>query len=423
MTTARTLADAIRVLEPGPLDEAHVGWYVPNEAHGRNGRPMHPLMHFEASIAAAGHHDRLFLSGHIGSGKTTELRRIARSPAVKDRFVVVEVEIPDDEAQVLTSLHLLFVVALELYRQAEERGLLSAGKRRWVRHFEALDKELFGARGVGASEGEVELKWKLPFLEIRQELKLTEGLRRGLGQTKASVLLDLVDALLEDMRMTLATQGSRQDVLLFIDGTDRIHRQEQVADIFEANLPLLTAPRVAMVMTVSALVTFGGPSTPFGRRIMHMPTAQVLKKTDLMSPMAAHDPEGVDYLKRVFCARVDPVLFDADAIEQAAVYSGGVLREFFNLLRTAAVRAHYAYQEATVSSITFTDVVHDARIALARALYPSDYEALRAIRQRHALSGPSELKYMQASLVIEFNHQGVWFEVNPLLWEGLASPP
>ncbi len=97
MPTAQTLSDAIAVLTPEPLDEAHEDWYVANPTTTPSGHLVPPLGMLRASLLRARDAERLFLSGHIGAGKSTELKRLLRDPAIRRRHFVVDFKLADEE--------------------------------------------------------------------------------------------------------------------------------------------------------------------------------------------------------------------------------------------------------------------------------------------------------------------------------------
>ncbi len=69
--------------------------------------------------------------------------------------------------------------------------------------------------------------------------------------------------------------------------------------------------------------------------------------------------------------------------------------------------------------IAFEDVLVEETNNLTRTLYPADKEALREIHEGHALKNPSQLDYMRRSVVLEYNHDGIWWEAAPMLWQWL----
>lgn len=202
-----------------------------------------------------------------------------------------------------------------------------------------------------------------------------------------------------------------------IDDTDKIRQPNQIEEIFASNLSALLAPRVPVVMTVPSSVSFGGPTTQLGASVTHLRPVQVLRKDTGKNPMLAKDEAEISYLCDVLRRRVSLSLFEDGVVEQAAVYSGGVLREFFRLLRLAAIRAADLYGLSMVDALTFEDTRIEARNDLFRGLLDEDKKVLSTVHLTHELAERKDLNYMNTSLVLEYNHDGIWWEATPLLWE------
>src|SRR5213595_582262 len=110
MSQATTLSDAVDVLNWDPLDENHEDWYVENKVVTASGRTLHPLAELRAHILRARSDERLFLSGHIGSGKSTVLSRLLRQATERRKFFVVAFTLRKSEIPSLTSHQFLFII-------------------------------------------------------------------------------------------------------------------------------------------------------------------------------------------------------------------------------------------------------------------------------------------------------------------------
>jgi hypothetical protein len=269
MPTAQTLSEAIDVLTPEPLDEAHNDWYVGNPTTTPGGHVVHPLGMLRASLLRSRDAERLFLSGHIGAGKSTELKRLLRDPAIRRRYFVVDFRLADEEIPEVTSTHLLFIIAAELYQRADAQDLLKRGRKRWEAILKRIDERFFGQKGV-SREGSVDLKFNLLFMELRQQLKLVDSKRkefRSFAESETTILVDLINALAEDIQLALLEQSLPERVLVVIDDIDKIRSALQIDDIFNKNLALLRAPRIPVLMTLPADITFRRPDD--GSRLEH----------------------------------------------------------------------------------------------------------------------------------------------------------
>ncbi len=316
-------------------------------------------------------------------------------------------------------------MAAQLHARASGDATLVKFERseRWLAILKRLDAALYGAAGVHTTGGKFGLSFDLFFLKLTQELAVQEGRRREFRQfseSQGSVLVELIDALVEDLGTALVHAGLPHRVLIAIDDLEKVQKNEQLQEIFDTNLGALLAPRVPILVTVPPSITFGGSASPLGSKVTHLRPIQVLRKTDAADPLGAEDREGVDTMVRIFDARVGPGIIDPAVVREAAVFSGGVLRDFFSLLRFSILQAQI-YKQATVDPIAWEDTLTEEKNRLVAGLYPPDKEALRAVREAHALADAGQLDYARRSLVIEHNHDGTWWEAAPMLWEWLAK--
>ncbi len=112
-------------------------------------------------------------------------------------------------------------------------------------------------------------------------------------------------------------------------------------------------------------------------------------------------------------------LAEPAALERAALYSGGVARDFFRLLREAAFNAE-GLRRTTIEDRVMESVVKHARTELQYGLYEADLRALERVRATHDLPAVEQVHLLDQSWVLELNGEELWFEVNPLLWAKLA---
>lgn len=419
---ARNLDEAYQALDLKPLganDPLYIQTTIPV---GKN-RSLPPLARLKGQLLKSAPQDRFFLSGHIGSGKSTELKRLLGDPEILRRFYAIDFDIEPQHRPSLSSYELLFMMAAQLYaRVSADKTLVKFDKsERWLGILQRLDAALYGATGVVAKGGKFGLAFDLWFVKLSQELAVEQGRRREFRQfaeTQGSVLVELIDALVDDISTALVNADLPHRVLIVVDDLEKLKSQEQFTEIFDTNLGALLAPSVPMLLTVPPSITFGGPSSTLGSKVNHLRPIQVLKKTNATDPMTAEDPSGVATMRSIFEARVGPGVIDPEVVREAAVYSGGVLRDFFNLLRFAIIQAQL-YKQDMVDQIAWEDTLTEEKTRFIATLYPKDKEILRAIREEHAIADFSQLDYARRSVVIEHNHDGIWWEAAPMTWEWL----
>jgi hypothetical protein len=213
---ATTLVDALDALAPEPLDfqgEHASGQvrYAPRPERFEEGlRVRGPGEALQRRLLDSTSATKVFLSGHVGSGKSTEIRRLAASEPIQQAFSPVFLAIEEGYRQELDVAQLLFLMAGALFAHGRKVGLLSADNA-WRGHLRELDQKVFGEAGVRATEGTTGVELDLFFVKLSQELKLEERRRRQfreLGEVQLTLLLDLLRGLEQDIRKNMILAGT-----------------------------------------------------------------------------------------------------------------------------------------------------------------------------------------------------------------------
>jgi hypothetical protein len=123
----------------------------PPETDADDGAPLPgPVALIRQGLLAGGPETKMFLSGHVGSGKSTELSRLAVDRKIKQRFNVVTFRIEEHEWATIDSTQLLFRLAGELFERF--KASLSE-KGRWQEVLGSLNDRLHQKVGLRAEEG------------------------------------------------------------------------------------------------------------------------------------------------------------------------------------------------------------------------------------------------------------------------------
>jgi hypothetical protein len=432
---AQSLADVPDVLDLEPLDFLGVdrnkpatdpAFYVepPARDDETDGLPgLGPAERFRDHLLGQRQLAKLFLSGHVGSGKSTQLNKLAADEALRGAFSVILLRIDAGLVAFLDGAQLLVLMAGALFDFGMREGLLTEDAK-WKGVLRELDAKIYGTAGVDAKEGTTSAELNLFFVKIRGDLKLSEHRRRqfrDLGETQQSILLDLLKALTLDIETSLVKQGRHHSLLLLVDDLDKVRGPEQQRDIFGTNLDLLFTVPFRALYTVPNGVVFGPSRAPVRREIEHLYPVRVLDKSpEGFDPEKAFIPGSDAFFRQALDQRVEPRLFDDASVRLAAIYSGGVLREFFRLLRSAVSIARYNKLDM-VDSRAVRAAVRDERRRETMGLYASDYEALLAIHRTHEMAKEEDRRYLDEARVLECYNDRTWYEVNPLLWKVLEA--
>lgn len=426
---AKDLKSAMRVLDPRPLEFDHDGhptapsansaFYEPPPVEGEapNGRLKKPtpIERIKRQLMEGGSDTRCFLSGHVGSGKSTELNRLSVDREVLARFAVVRLRLEEQEWAVLDAAQLFFRIADALHQYGEREGLLADSKA-WVKFLEVINRRVYGetsSTGLKVDESIVAFEAGPAFAKLKAQLKLSPVTRqvfRKLGETDQSVLRDLIAGLAVDMELALSKDDARHDqrLLLIVDDLDKVRGEESQRDIFDTNLnTLLTLPFCA-VYTLPSGVAFGGNRGDLRQSYEHLHPVRVLRKCpDGYEPLDAVIEDRLPYFVELVHRRVAPPLIDDGAIKRAAAYSGGVLRTFFYLLREGCNLADYN-GFTSVDATVMDEVVRDARRKESAGVHSNVREVLRHVHRTNLLRSEEDRRYLDQSRVLECYNGGPW---------------
>jgi hypothetical protein len=425
---AKNLEEAQRLLSPQPLEfQTDAGpasetsdptFYteLPQLHHGALRLPG-PLERVRDRLLSGRTGTKVFLSGHVGSGKSTELNRMACSRDVVGTFSVVRLRFEEQEQAFLDSSQVLFRIANSLFDFAQSKGLL-AGVERLKKHLQRVNQQVYGETGIQAGEGTVGLEINALFLKLKQDLKLSEKRRkafREFAETEQSVLQDLLSSLADDIQNALARRQLPAKILLVVDDLDKVRGSEAQHDIFATNLNALLAPPFSIVYTLPTAVTFGESRADLRQSWEHLYPIGILKKVTTYDPDNAFEALHFPFFRNVIDRRVEPGLITDDALRSAAVHSGGVLRELFHLLAEGIRVARYNGLP-TLDAVTMLEANRNVRLKESAGLYDADFEVLEHVHQTHTLPSEAARPYLDQSRVLECYNDAVWFEANPILW-------
>ncbi|MBK8251809.1 MAG: hypothetical protein IPK82_03970 [Polyangiaceae bacterium] len=433
MARAKDLQEAYKLLDPRPLDFSNPAptgrdvakdpaFYAPTPDVDDGGTTLPgPVEMLLRALLVGGPETKMFLSGHVGSGKSTELSRLAVDPRVQKKLTVVSFRIEEHEWAIIDSTQLLFRLAGELFAKFKD-GLLKM--KRWREILGSLNDRLFEKVGLRAEEGATSLEFDLLIAKVRTELKLSERVRqqfRSFGETNSTILQDFIKALVDDIGNHLAETGQPDGLLVLVDDLDKVRGVDSQRELFETNLNVLLTPPMRIVYTLPTGVTFGANRLDVRANTQHFYPIRVLHQAPKdYNPEDAVKPDRLAFFESLISRRVEDNLIQVDAIHLAAAYSGGVLREFFRLLRDGILIADYQ-NVASLDGKIMRYAIKNAQRTETLGLYGPDYEALAHVHRTNQLRSPADRTYLDQARILECYNGSVWFEANPLIWPFLKD--
>jgi hypothetical protein len=355
--------------------------------------------------------------GHIGSGKTTELRRYAGKLNDSKRFYVVEVDVLAKlDRNNLQYTEALMAMAETLLERLNDDGYGLGEEalkpiRDWFTkaiHTRASNSELSaelktGVQAGGGIPGIVKL-----FAGFTAAFKTGSSQKSEWRQEIRNGFTTLAVAFSELIRTAealLASSGRAERVLFLIDGTDKM-RGEDTQQFFVQDAEQLLAIQTLAIYTAPLHLKYDG------RLGGKLDADMVLPMIKLQERSGTPFAPGLEAMHDLLLLRADRSLFASDAEAKRLVeFSGGHPRELLRLLKLSCEVAHEKI-DAKVVQRAIEQLASDYRYFLK----PSDYSLLKAIDLNPAHGG-NDLQaqdLLHRLALLQYN-DGTWRRSHPVV--------
>jgi hypothetical protein len=365
--------------------------------------------------------------GHIGSGKTTELRRYAGKLNESKRFYVVEVDVLAklDRNNLQYTEALMAMAETLLERMAAEGYALSEADLQPVRDWfvtavktHATNKELTAELKTGVEAG-----GGIPGL-VKLFAGFTAAFKTGSSQksewrqeirNRFTTLASAFSNLIRAAEAELARVGRAERVLFLVDGTDKM-RGEDTQQFFVQDAEQLLAIQTLAIYTAPLHLKYDG------RLGGKLDADMVLPMMKLQERDGTRCEAGWRTLRQLLLLRADRSLFASDAdIDRLVEFCGGHPRELLRLLKLCCEVAEERIDAAVVDKAV-RQLAADYRYFLK----PADYLLLRAIDDNPAHGGnDAQAQELLHRLALLQYNDGTWRRSHPVvhLLEGYQLAP
>ena len=404
-----------------PNDERYVDL---NEARGKNvfNRLLKPLgfdKGFEPRLVEENENHYILFCGHRGCGKSTELNRIAQKLHRPDGYYVVTCNIIDDlDTNNTQYVDILFLVAQKIVQQLDSDGIsIDESKLQDLKDFfkERIISQIKERNFAAQIEAGIEVKAGLPFIgallaKMTSAFKTSSTHRdeiRELVRNQYSIFKNAFNNLLKETKKNILQKELGKNLLVVIDGTDRLSRVD-CDHIFINHASQLTQLETNFIYTVPIHLVYESNQI---RNNYENPFV-------LPNVILTHELDGKkkqkswkamrDLIKR----RIHPDLFDdpEKTIDYIIEMSGGHIRELIHIL-----------QESFTMSDTDTFTMDAVKTAIRhlqadymRFLKEQDYERLlRLYKTKDKESDDIMKNLLFNSVVLEYND--FWRDINPIV--------
>jgi len=380
-------------------------------------------------------------TGHIGCGKSTELRKL-QYDLEQQGFQVVYLDSSEDLNMTDVDVSDILLTIARQVSKSLDAAQISLNPTRFQR---VLQK----ARNVLQSEVSLTGEGKIPEMgtvsastsgeaaidfgiaKLSAQLKSSPDARARLRQylePQTDNLIELINQeLLEPAYKALQSRG-KQGLVVLVDSLDRLENtrdRNQAEYIFVTRGEKLRQFSCHVVYTIPLVLTFSNSIAPLRDRFGVDP--KVLPMVRVQRRNGTFCDEGITLLRQMILARAFPDLPDAERLQflnqvfdhattgdRLCVVSGGHVRNLLVLLYGCLQK-----QDPPIDRDTLEEVIAVQRDSLVRAISAQEWDLIRQVKAQKAVVGEEGYQTLLRSLfVFEYRDQdGTWFGLNPILAE------
>jgi hypothetical protein len=370
-----------------------------------------------SNVFFAPYEKHILFFGHIGIGKTTELRRYALQLNASRRFYVVEVDVLAKlDRNNLQYTEVLMAMAETLLERLHGDGFVLGAEaleplQRWfgnVVETQTTTKELSAelktvAEGGGGIPGLIKLLATFTAAFKTGSSQKSEW-RREIRNDFTSLALAF-NTLIRLAEAQLARQGRAEQLLFLIDGTDKM-RGEDTQQFFVQDAEQLLAIATLVIYTAPLHLKYDG------RLGGKLDADIVLPMMKLYERDGGRFEAGWRTMRRLLLLRADRCLFASDAeVDRLVEFSGGHPRELLRLLKLCCELAEDRI-DASVVQTAIQKLAADYRYFLK----PADYALLKTIDSNPVDGGNDEQaqELLHRLALLQYN-AGTWRLSHPVV--------
>ncbi len=381
-------------------------------------RKDNPMDELKTYLLTSQGDDKILFSGHMGSGKSTELNRFASLKEIRDKFLVIKYSI----SEILNIIDIDYIDFLlsfvaYLYIKASDEGISFTPQvlksiEGWMDYFKSGVKDFDPEPEEINPAKKIYRFFKRVSVILLRELTLRDNIREIVRRNITS-LMKVIDTLIQ----FIATRLDEKELLIIIDDLEKIPDITRAEKLFIDAGSYMTLPRCKIIYTIPIALFY---SIKFKRLSNVFSNSYILPNIKVRERMTSGsllpgpiDPTGC--MKKFLEKRVDLRLINTDAAEMAIENSGGVAREFVRILKNSCVKA-ISKGFDTIETDTVQAVVTQLRNEYERGFEKRHFDVLKAVQAGSPVEDyETQMELFHSKVLLEYVNGHRWVDINPVV--------
>lgn len=368
-------------------------------------------------------------TGHVGCGKSTELRRL-KAELEELGFYVVYFE--SSEFLDMSDVDVTDIL-LAIAHQVSE-NLEAAKIRLKPPYFVKLFQEIGDILQAPIEFSDVEFSVGISRITARTKdsPRLRSQLRQFIEPRTNGILKAINEELLGQATTELRQRG-QLGLVVIIDNLDRVDARQlqtgrtQPEYLFIDRGDQLSKLNCHLVYTIPLSLIYSNENETLRQRFGGGIAPKVLPMIPARTRTGTANGEGIHLLRHLVLVRAFPeaepsrrldcvphVVDHLDTLDRLCLISGGHVRNLLGLVRNCIQQSDPPFRRDIVEQ-----VIRGQRDALARAIDDEEWHLIRQVVHQQSVTGEVEYQMLLRSMfVFEYQDpQGTWFGINPVLAE------
>ena len=371
-------------------------------------------------------------TGHIGCGKSTELRRL-QANLEQQNFHVVYFESTEDLDMADVDVT---DILLAITRQVSE-SLSKVGIRLKPNYFVKLFREIVDVLKTPIEVKEIEFSLPMELAKVTAQTKNSPDSRSRLRQYLEPRTKQIIDGINEEVLGKASTklqELGKAGLVVIVDNLDRVDNRlksgntTQPEYLFIDRGEQLRKLNCHVIYTIPLVLKFSNNTQVLTNRFGGGLEPEALPMIPVCDRYGNKHEQGIALLQQMVLARAFPTIepsqrlnfitkiFETEnTLERLCFISGGHVRTLLGMLYRCLRE-----EDPPISKACLERVISESRDNLALAITDDEWELIYKVWQAKTLSGEySYQTLLKSSFVFEYPdpQEGKWFDINPILKE------